>query len=113
MDTNAANSSQTPNWIPDTESFGARLALVRWRMGWNLAEAERECGMSQNTWGNWETGAKPRDFIEAVSKIVWRTKVNRYWLIDGAGSPNHPEDDTMDYGGHVTDIHSQRPPKLP
>ena len=74
-------------WIPDVRSFGARLALTRWHMGWNIAEAERECGFSQNTWSNWEAGAQPRKYVEAVTKISWATKVNRLWLLTGEGSP--------------------------
>jgi hypothetical protein len=108
MENTAAQSSETPNWIPDTDAFGARLALVRWKLGWNLAEAERECALSQNTWGNWEAGAMPRNFIEAISKIAWRTKVDRYWLMDGTGSPNGSEPPTTDYGAGVWDILTRR-----
>lgn len=75
------------NWIPDTSTFGARLALVRWRMGWNLREAERECNLSQNSWGAYETGRDPRRFVEVVNRIVLRTGVNRVWLMTGEGSP--------------------------
>lgn len=99
------DASRTPDttWIPDTGTFGARLALVRWRMGWNLKEAERECGITQNLWSNWEAGSMPRDYIEAVAKIVWRTRVDRMWLMTGEGSPE-PEDDSKDYGAVVTDM---------
>lgn len=91
------NASRTPDttWIPDTTTLGARLALVRWRMSWNVAEAERECGLSQNTWANWEAGAEPRKYTEAMTKIAWRTKVDRFWLMTGEGSP---EAHTLDYG---------------
>lgn len=97
-------TARTPEitWIPDTNTFGARLALVRWRMGWNLKEAERECDITQNLWSNWETGSMPRNYLEAVAKIVWRTKVDRLWLMTGEGSPEALEDDTTDYGGVVT-----------
>lgn len=76
-----------PNWIPDVSTFGARLALVRWRMGWNVREAERECNLSQNTWGNWEEGALPRDLNSVVNRIVLRTQVAKMWLLTGEGSP--------------------------
>ena len=75
------------NWIPDVATFGARLALVRWRMGWNLKEAAVECNLTQNSWGNWETGSMPRNYIEVVNRIVLRTQVNKLWLMTGEGSP--------------------------
>ncbi len=74
-------------WIPDTATFGARLALVRWRYGWNVREAERECNVSQNLWAGWEQGKMPRNFIEIVNRIVLRTQVNKVWLMTGEGSP--------------------------
>lgn len=84
------------DWIPDTSTFGARLALVRWKMGWNLKEAATECNFSQNSWAQWEDGSMPRNFIEAVNRIVLRTRVNRVWLMTGEGSPE-PERATSDY----------------
>lgn len=81
--TTALNAS----WIPDASSFGARLALVRWRMGWNMKEAARECGITQNSWANWEAGAHPRNYVESVNRIVLRTRVDKIWLMTGEGSP--------------------------
>lgn len=81
------NTHMEPNWIPDFSTFGARLALIRWRMGWNIREAERECHLSQNTWGNWEEGALPRDLNSVANRIVLRTQVAKYWLLTGEGSP--------------------------
>lgn len=89
------------NWIPDTDSLGARLALVRWRMGWNLAEAERECHLTQNTWGGYEGGRSPRNLIEVINRIVLRTQVSKIWLMTGEGSPE-PEERALDYGGVVS-----------
>ena len=89
-----------PNWIPDTSTFGARLALVRWRMGWNLREAERECNITQNLWGGWEDGKEPRNFIEIVNRIVLRTGVEKVWLMTGQGSPEpqRPVNDVKSIG---------------
>ena len=107
-----------PSWIPDTTTLGARLALTRWKMGWNIGEAERECGLSQNSWANWESGAEPRKFIETVGKIAWRTKVDRIWLMTGDGNPQGPEDPTLDYGsddspaGEVVDMAAERGKRL-
>ena len=41
-------------WVPDTSTFGARLALVRQRMGWNLKEAALACQLPQGSWREWE-----------------------------------------------------------
>jgi len=75
-------------WIPDTAQFGARLALVRWKMRWNLKEASLECGLTQNSWQNWEEGAQPRNYMDAVDRIVKRTQVSRMWLMMGEGKPS-------------------------
>ncbi|WP_409350031.1 helix-turn-helix domain-containing protein [Rathayibacter soli] len=85
-----SNAELASNWIPDVSAFGARLALVRWRMGWNLSEAERECGLTQNTWSGYETGKNPRDFVKVVASIVMRTRVDKVWLMTGEGSPVGP-----------------------
>jgi hypothetical protein len=74
-------------WNPDTSAFGARLALVRWKMGWNVAEAERECGTTQNLWANWESGSMPRQLVEVATKIAWKAKVERDWLLTGDETP--------------------------
>lgn len=82
------------NWIPDTDEFAARLALVRWRMGWNLKEASLACGLSVNAWSGWENGHQPRNFLSAIDAIVKRTGVDRMWLMFGDERP-------LDYGGVV------------
>lgn len=101
------NTALRSNWIPDTATFGARLALVRWRMGWNLKEAERECHLTQNTWSGYEAGKEPRRFVEVVNRIVLRTSVDKIWLMTGEGSPEPSapqEPATTDYGGVVSPI---------
>jgi hypothetical protein len=108
------NTKPDPNWIPDASTFGARLALVRWRMGWNVKEAERECNLSQNTWSGWEAGAQPRNYVEVVGSIVWKTGVNKMWLMTGEGSPEpqtplEPQELPSDYkGAIVTPINSRK-----
>ena len=96
-----SDNNLAPNWIPDASTLGARLALVRWRMGWNMKEAERECNLTQNSWSKWEDGVSPRNYIEVINRIVLRTGVNKVWLMDGTGSPESPEPETKDYGSHV------------
>ncbi|MFJ6314046.1 helix-turn-helix domain-containing protein [Pseudarthrobacter oxydans] len=72
------------SWIPNTDTFGARLALLRWRMGWNQKEAALACGLSQASWRGWELdGRGPRDLAEVASKIASRTGVDEYWILTG------------------------------
>lgn len=88
-------------WVPDTAQFGARLALIRWQMGWNLKEASLACGFAQNSWSGWEDGVKPRDYMDVVDKIVKRTQVSRMWLMMGEGQPS-------DYNATVSDLAQER-----
>lgn len=90
------NDTSAKNWIPDVSTFGARLALVRWRMGWNMKEAERECNITQNAWSKWEDGALPRNYVEIVNRVVLRTGVDKMWLMTGEGSPE-PNRELVDY----------------
>lgn len=87
------------SWIPNTETFGARLALVRWRMGWNQKEAALACGLSQASWRGWELdGRGPRDLAEVAAKISSRTGVDDYWILTGkTHSGVHPSGPD---GGH-------------
>lgn len=73
-------------WRPDDSSFGARLALVRQRMGWgNVKEAALACGLPVESWRNWERdGREPRSYIAVCQKISERTGADMAWL---AGMP--------------------------
>lgn len=76
-------------WVPDTSTFGARLALVRQRMGWNLKEAALACQLPQGSWREWELkGRDPRGIQSIVEKIAERTRVDEYWLLTGKTAPN-------------------------
>ncbi|UWZ37565.1 hypothetical protein Drose_04575 [Dactylosporangium roseum] len=71
-------------WIPDDTDFGARLAMVRWRMGWNIKEAAAACGVPAASWRLWELGgAQPRKLMVVGRKISSRTGVSLAWLVDG------------------------------
>lgn len=91
------------NWIPDTDAFAARLALVRWHMGWNLKEASLACGLSVNAWSGWENGHQPRNFLAAIDAVVKRTGVDRMWLMFGNDRP-------LDYGGKVSQFRPKGSP---
>lgn len=71
-------------WIVDTSTFGARLALVRNHMKWNVKEAARECGQAAATWRVWEMeGAQPRDRVSVSKMIATRTGCDFLWLVHG------------------------------
>ena len=76
----------TQGWTPTDATFGARLALVRQRMGWgNVKEAALACGLPVESWRNWERdGRTPRDFIEVCRRVSTATGADVNWL---AGLP--------------------------
>ncbi|MDG4792192.1 hypothetical protein O7626_41045 [Micromonospora sp. WMMD1102] len=84
----------TTGWTVDTSTFAARLALVRLRMGWNVKEAARECGLPAATWRLWEMeGTLPRRHIEVAKQIANRTGCDYLWLLvgpDGDGDGGQP-----------------------
>lgn len=68
-------------WVPGTASFGARLALVRHRMGWNIKEAALACGVPPASWRAWElNGSSPRDMVNIAIRISKRSGCDTYWL---------------------------------
>lgn len=82
MATTVAETTQ--GWVPE-DTFGSRLALVRQRMGWNVTEAAEACGLSDESWRQWERGRKPRDYEAVVTKIAVKTGCSRAWLTFGSG----------------------------
>src|SRR5687768_8225624 len=78
----AMPAEDTP-WVPDDSTFGARLALVRWRLGWNVKEAADICGINDQSWRNWEGGGHPRDYIATCEKIATTTNCSMMWLVGG------------------------------
>lgn len=87
MDT--ASDAPVGTWVPSTEQFGARLALVRQSQHWNIKEAALACGIPEASWRSWEKGAKPRDMVEVCHDIADRTGVDFYWLIAGPSGFEH------------------------
>lgn len=76
-------------WVATDSSFGARLALVRQRMGWgNLKEAALACGLPVQSWRGWERdGRQPRDFVQTCQVIAETTGCDVWWLA-GLDKPN-------------------------
>ncbi len=75
------------HWVPDVASFGTRLVLVRHQMGWNAKEAALACGISAQSWREWELfSRKPRDYEGVCRQIAARTQCDLIWLM--TGDPN-------------------------
>lgn len=79
----ATPANVASGWTVDDSEFGARLALVRQQMKWNIKEAARECGIPAASWGTWENGAMPRRYTEMCRLIARRTGCDYAWLLDG------------------------------
>ncbi len=77
-------SALPKGWTVNDTTFGARLALVRMRMGWNVKEAARECGQAAATWRMWEIdGIVPRHHVQVAKQISDRTGCDYLWLLLG------------------------------
>ena len=77
--------AQAAGWTPDDSTFGARLALVRQRMGWgNVDKAARECGIPVETWRSWERDKRePHRLVTIAMAIATRTGCDYLWLVHG------------------------------
>jgi hypothetical protein len=70
-------------WVPEL-TFGARLALVRQRMGWNVKEAARICGVPAQSWRGWEVhGRVPHNLVTISMQIATATGCDYLWLVHG------------------------------
>lgn len=83
MTTDAGTKRQP--WIGTDSTFGARLALVRQRMGWgNVKTAAEACGLPVESWRNWERdGMEPRRLVTIAMSISTRTGCDLLWLVHG------------------------------
>ena len=81
---------ETETWVPDL-TFGARLALVRHRMGWNIKEAAAACGLPAQSWRGWEIdGREPHRLVTIAMTIAGRTGCDYLWLVHGPGRGDYP-----------------------
>lgn len=85
---NAASVAESAeNWTVDDSSFGARLTLIRWRMGWNVKEAATACGVPAQSWRSWELyGRTPRNIVSVARRIADTTHCDYHWLLLGSGA---------------------------
>lgn len=76
---------QSTGWTADASTFGARLALIRQRMGWgNVAEAAKAVGIPVASWRNWERdNREPHRLTMVAKQIATATGCDYYWLVHG------------------------------
>lgn len=96
MSITEGSTQQTPGWTANDQTFGARLALIRQRMGWgNIAKAAKECGVPVDSWRNWEVdGVEPRRLNTIAMAIATRTGCDYIWLCHGPGWVGSPRPTT-------------------
>ena len=72
-------------WTADASTFGARLALIRQRMGWgNVEKAARACGLPVETWRSWERDNREPMRLTLIGKqISGATGCDYLWLVHG------------------------------
>lgn len=86
MSTDVHQETNAPStWIPSDDTFGARLALIRQRMGWgNVKKAAEECGLPVQSWRTWERdGVSPNRLVTIALAIATRTGCDYLWLVHG------------------------------
>lgn len=74
--------AMTEAWVP-TDSFAARLRLVRFELGASVEEICSATKVRPPTWSKWERGAEPRRMGAVVMQISEATGVDREWLMWG------------------------------
>lgn len=73
---------QAEAWVP-TDTFGARLALIRQAKGWNVRQAAEAGGVPEQRWHDWEAGRSPRGMDRVARQIAERVGVDYVWLLAG------------------------------
>jgi transcriptional regulator with XRE-family HTH domain len=83
-----ATQSIEHGWVPEL-TFGARLALIRQRYGWNVKEAAIACRLPVQSWRGWERDhTQPRRYLEVCRTIAEATGASYDWLLDGRRFPS-------------------------
>lgn len=81
----AVAKGTTQGWTADDSAFGARLALIRQRMGWgNVKEAAVACHLPTESWRTWERdNVIPRRLVDVAMQIAGTVGCDLDWLIRG------------------------------
>ncbi len=75
--------AEPQEWVP-RDTFAARLALVRAELGGsNMKRTAEMCGVNPESWRQWESGHKPRDYEAVCTKIANAVGCDYRWLMVG------------------------------
>jgi transcriptional regulator with XRE-family HTH domain len=92
-----ATQSVEHGWVPEL-TFGARLALIRQRYGWNVKEAAIACRLPVQSWRGWERDhMQPRRYVEVCRMIAEATGADYDWVLDGRRFPSARSPHTPPY----------------
>lgn len=111
----SAESVPTPTpvpvgWEPDLNTFGARLALIRQRLRWNVKEAAVACGIAPQSWRQWEAGMSCRNQEQVARQVADVTGCNYLWLFAGPNPvPDTRRRSVVIPDGFATIRHRTRP----
>lgn len=87
MSTNPAELPQRR--LRPRDTWGARLAQLRYDLQMSQGEIATLCGLPPATWSTWERGVVPRDKAEITRRIARATGYDLDWLLwgepDGSG----------------------------
>lgn len=70
-------------WVPE-DTYGDRLARIRRQMHWNVSQAAEACGVSHQSWRNWEAGGQPSKLMQTTRQIADASGCDPNWLLLGA-----------------------------
>lgn len=86
MTTMTATGTRVP-WVPTTDAFGVRLAMIRQLLHWNVKEAAIACGIPPGSWRQWEVfGSIPRDLVGTARAIADASGADMIWIMTGEAS---------------------------
>lgn len=84
MSESVSTAAPAAPWVPSDGTFGARLALIRQRRGWNVKEAALACGIPPQSWRTWEGGVMPHGsrYFAVCDQIARTVGCDYGWLVD-------------------------------
>jgi transcriptional regulator with XRE-family HTH domain len=92
MEENSGREGRVVATVP-SDTFDHRLMLARSHAGrLTIQEAAAKCGVTHQSWSNWERGRIPRDKVEVADAIAEGLGIDRDWLLHGGPltSPDKP-----------------------
>jgi len=113
MTTETGTQQSDQGWTAGDDSFGARLALIRQRMGWNITEAARECGVGKaENWRLWEQGSRtPSRLVTIAMAIATRTGCDYLWLVHGPNRGSRIRTSAYPPATVLATVGTPRPPR--